>query len=82
MTQEVFDQVKEIIENIFEDQGVPKNVTSKLNVILDVIKNDDCDFYIKTDKIIQHLEEISEDSNIQAYVRTQLWNITSLLEGV
>ena len=35
---------------------------------------------MRVDKVRHALEEISEDSNLQPYTRTQIWNIASTLE--
>jgi len=82
MHDEVLKEVIEIIHQVKDDKSVPKNIISKLNEILDIINEDQPDLYIKIDKILQQLEEISEDSNLQPFIRTRLWNMTSLLESL
>ena len=34
------------------------------------------------DKVLNELEEISNDTNISPHLRTQMWNLISSLEGV
>ncbi|MBU0461926.1 MAG: UPF0147 family protein, partial [Nanoarchaeota archaeon] len=35
---------------------------------------------IRINKALSELDEISDDTNLQAYTRTQIWNIASMLE--
>lgn len=82
MVEEVFNQILEVIDQIKEDKAVPKNIVIKLNQIIEILNNEDGDMYIRIDKVLQELEEITSDSNLQPFIRTQLWNITSLLESI
>ncbi len=82
MYRDVFNQVIEVINRIKEDKSVPKNILTKLDKMIEILNDDKVDVYIRIDKVLEDLEEISEDSNLQPYIRTQLWNITSLLESV
>ena len=71
----------ETLNELVEDSTVPKNVKMKLNAIITILK-DHVEPSIKVNKALHSLEEVAEDSNIQAYTRTQLWNIFSMLERV
>ncbi len=82
MFQDVFNQVIEVINQIKEDKSVPKNILTKLDEMIEILNDEKEDVYIRIDKVLEDLEEISADSNLQPYIRTQLWNITSLLESV
>ena len=82
MFKDAFKQVIEIINQIKEDKSVPKNVITKLDEMIEILNDDQEDVYIRIDKVIEDLEEISEDNNLQPYIRTQIWNITSLLESI
>ena len=77
---------EKIIENIIaalreiqEDFSVPKNVKNKLNRSLVAIQ-EKCDLCLRVDKALQELDEIADDSNLQPYTRTQIWNVVSMLE--
>lgn len=72
--------VIDAINEVLEDNTLPKNVKEKLNNILTHLKNNS-ELSLKLDKALHDLESISEDSNIQTYTRTQLWNIVSMLES-
>ncbi len=71
----------EVLAELGNDNTVPRNVKLKLSAITLVLENSS-ERSIKIDKALQELEEITDDGNLQPYVRTQLWNIASMLEKV
>ena len=75
-------QISEVIEflsSLQEDSGVPKNIKSKIQEIIKSLE-DSSDLSIKINKALTELEGIAEDTNMQSYTRTQVWNVISLLE--
>ena len=80
MTQEQLKQIIESLTEMSEDSTVPRNVRSKITDAIQAL-NEDTDLSLKVDKALQHLDDISNDTNIQPYTRTQIWNIVSLLES-
>lgn len=72
-------EVIECLEELDNDVSVPKNVKQKILDILDELKSDK-DTSLKVNKSLSELDEICEDSNLQPFVRTQLWGIVSMLE--
>lgn len=76
------DAINDIIEVLVElesDGTVPRNVKQKLNTIMLVLR-ESTDLSIRIDRALQELEEITDDSNLQPHIRTQLWNVVSMLE--
>lgn len=73
------EEIIEIVEDICNDSGVPKNVKSKLQSTIVALK-EDIEVSIRINKALHELDEISDDTNLQAYTRTQIWNVVSLLE--
>ncbi len=71
----------EAIEEIKEDVAVPKNVKTKLSGIIGILKEEG-DFSLKVNKALSELDEIADDTNLQPYTRTQVWNLVSLLEAL
>jgi uncharacterized protein (UPF0147 family) len=67
------------LQEITEDVTVPRNIKEKLQRAIDALmeKNEES---INIDKAMQALEEVAEDANLQAYTRTQIWGVVSLLE--
>jgi len=75
-------QIKQVIETLTELQGdtsIPKNVKLKVEGIIALLKGG-TDLSIKVDKALNELDGIANDTNMQSYTRTQIWNIVSLLE--
>lgn len=80
----VEDNLKAIVESMVdfsEDSSVPKNIKVKINYLIGEL-NSDKDISLKINKVLQELEDISNDSNLQSFSRTQVWNLISLLESV
>ncbi len=71
----------EVINELLEDTTVPKNVKIKLNQIISALE-EDTELSLKLNKALDYLDEISDDSNLQPYTRTQIWNIASMLESM
>jgi uncharacterized protein len=71
----------EVLEDLCEDSSVPKNVKKKFQEIIDSLKNPN-EMMIKVNKTLHDLDEIADDTNLQPYIRTQIWNIASMLEKV
>ena len=79
--EERIQNVIEALSDLREDLNVPKNVKLKINETIITLQQDK-EISIKVNKALQELEGISEDSNMQSYTRTQLFNIVSLLEVI
>jgi len=73
------DDIIQALTNLKEDDGVPKNVRSKIDTIINNLK-DDSDLSMKISKSLHNLDEISEDLNLPPFIRTQIWNISSMFE--
>lgn len=76
-------EVVEVITDILDDQGLPKNIKSKLEMMVANLKNSNPKtLRLAVDKSVSELDEICNDTNIQTFTRTQLWGIVSMLEGL
>ena len=78
------EKIKEIIDTLSElqeDPTLPKNTNSKLQEVIDIL-NSDSESSMKVNKAFNILEGIADNTNLQSYIRTQIWNITSMLEKV
>ena len=67
------------LNEIKEDATVPRNVRMKIEYVVNTLK-EDTELSIKVNKVLNELDEIANDVNLQAYTRTQIWNIMSMLE--
>lgn len=74
-------QVIGALQELEQDPSTPKNVKLKISSTIKLLSDDD-EKSIKVSKALNELEGIAEDTNVQSYTRTQIFNIVSLLEVV
>lgn len=67
------------LNEIQADATVPRNVRTKMEFIINTLK-EDTELSIKVNKALNELDEITSDVNLQSYTRTQIWNVMSVLE--
>ena len=67
------------LNEIKEDDTVPRNVRTKIESVVSTLK-EDTELPIKINKALNELDELSNDVNLQSYTRTQIWNVMSMLE--
>ncbi|MBN1156121.1 UPF0147 family protein [Candidatus Woesearchaeota archaeon] len=75
-------EINEIVEALnllVDDPGVPKNVKTSVSKIIFIL-GENVDLSIKVNKALHELDEVSNDTNLQPFTRTQIWNIVSMLE--
>ena len=77
--EERIQNIIEALEDLSQDSTVPRNIKSKVESIISALK-EKVEMPIRINKALSELDEISDDTNIQAYTRTQIWNIASMLE--
>lgn len=76
-------KVEHIITSLQEltgENSVPRNVKNKIDEIIKILTNEEEELAIRKDRALNFLDEISEDTNLQSYTRTQVWNIATCLE--
>ncbi len=77
-------QIKDIIEvltELGEETTIPRNVKDRVDNTVKFLK-EKTELKIRVNKALHELDEIADDPNLQAYTRTQIWNVVSLLEKV
>jgi len=79
MEDNTINNVIECLQELSDDMSVPKNVKYKIENTIRFLK-EDLDISIKVNKALNELDDVADDSNMQPYTRTQLWNVVSLLE--
>ena len=78
----MFENVIPLIEQIINDRTVPRNIRTKCEDSIKILKDDKQDNAIRINTVISSMDEISNDPNIPMYTRTQVWNIVSILESM
>ena len=69
------------LKELSEDSAVPKNVKSAMLQTMHLLESSE-ELSIKVSRALHLLEEVADDANVQAYTRSQLLNIVSMLEVV
>ena len=77
--QESVNDIIQALTSLKEDDALPKNIKIKIDEIISNLNNE-TDISAKVGKSLHTLDEVSEDLNIQPFIRTQIWNISSMLE--
>ena len=71
-------EIKEHIAELKADSSFPKNVRETLTKIENLLSQNPPDIH----KALQELEEIVDASDLESFVRTQLWDLMSVLESI
>ncbi len=77
--QELLREIIGLLNEVGDDSEISCNVKERIGNSLNTL-NEDIDSSVKASKVIHELEGVSENSNLESYTRTQIWNIVSLLE--
>jgi len=78
----MFENVIPLIEQIVNDRTVPRNIRTKCQESIDILKDKEQDIAIRINTVISNMDEVSNDPNIPMYTRTHIWNIVSILESM
>ncbi|MFW5746148.1 MAG: UPF0147 family protein [Nanoarchaeota archaeon] len=77
-------ELQSVIDTLMEfqdDDSVPRNVKTRMVETAQALKSDES-LSIRINKALSILDEVSDDTNIQPYTRTQIWGISSMLESI
>ena len=70
------------IEDMLEDNTIPKNVKRKIEETKQILLKTETAISIRINQALNKLEELSEETNINPFTRTQIWNIVSMLGAI
>ena len=73
------DEINRLLDEINEDRTVPRNIRNLVQEAKNNL-NGKQELPVRINSAISILDEVSNDSNIPIYTRTQIWNIVSMLE--
>ena len=79
---EKLNNIKELLLGIKEDNSVPRNIRSKIDAIICEIANEDCKLDIKVSRLLNGLEEISDDPNLPSYTRSEILTGIGILSEI
>lgn len=70
-----------MIDNVLEDTSVPKNIRKALAEAKVRLRGSE-EVIVQVSAAIYLIEPVSEDVNMPAHARTQVWSIVSALEAI
>ena len=73
------DEIKEILNDILDDRGVPKNIRAKVEEALGKVEQNNA---TSLSEAVYLLDDISNDINIPEHTRTDVWQAISLIEEI
>jgi len=74
--------VSEVLEQITEDNSVPRNIRRAANEAIEWLRNKNHTPGVRAASAVNILDEISEDPNMPVHTRTMIWNVVSELEVI
>ena len=74
-------RVNELLTDIIEDRGVPRNIKVSIEESLQVLEGTESEAE-KVASILSILDEASSDPNLSLHARTKIWNMMSFLESI
>ena len=74
-----FAEVIVSLEQLKEDSSTPRNVKLKIEATIKALQEENA-VSLRASKALHELEDIAEDNNMQPHIRTQIFNVVSLLE--
>lgn len=74
----MIEEIHEEIMDLQDDFSIPKNVKCKLLDIDKCLKEADS---LQLNRVLDVLDEISNDVNIQSYIRSRIWSLSTMLES-
>ncbi|MFH1630979.1 MAG: UPF0147 family protein [Candidatus Aenigmatarchaeota archaeon] len=80
MNPEMLQNVLNLLIDVENDRTVPRNIRSAVTKAKEDLKNEKLEPAVRINSAISTLDEVSNDTNIPSYSRTQIWNIVSVLE--
>ena len=78
-SEKKIDEVITQLSNLKEDASVPRNVKNSIDRIIATLQAK-TELSIRKSRVLGELDEISDDINLESYIRVQILNIVSLLE--
>ena len=74
--------VRNMLGEIKVDNSVPRNIRNKIEEIITQLSKNDCGEDIKVSRLLNDLEEISEDPNLPSYIRTEILMTIGMLSKI
>ncbi len=76
-----FGEITSIVDDLYNEKRIPKNIRSVIEEVLKVLKGPEHSNTVKLSTAVSMLEEACNDPNIPPHLRTEMWNVISILEA-
>lgn len=80
--KEAMKETIETLEIISGNQSTPKTIKKSISDLINDLNNNEYSLSVRAANAISMLDDITQDPNMPSYVRTQLWQAVSKLEGI
>jgi uncharacterized protein (UPF0147 family) len=78
---EQLNQVIEVLEELMEDPQTSKNAKASIKIAITELQNNS-ESKAAIHKALNALDDLADDSNLESYSRSQIYNIVGLLESL
>ena len=75
-------EVVELLKELQDDSTVPRNVKAKLQGMQSTLEKEQGELSLRISQVIAEVEDVANDINLPMFIRTQIWNLTSMLESI
>lgn len=72
----------ETLDQISVSPSTPKTIKKSITDLINDLKHEEYSLSVRAANAISVLDDITQDPNMPSYVRTQLWQAVSKLEGI
>lgn len=69
------------MRDIQEDHTIPRGIRTRLAETVEILEGE-AEATMRINKALDHLDDVTDDANLEPFTRTQLWNLVSMLESI
>ncbi|MDY0266841.1 MAG: UPF0147 family protein [Methanimicrococcus sp.] len=80
--QKTIDQCIAELDVIGNDTSVPRNIRRSVTEIIEVLKDDNQELFLRAASALKTLSDVSYDPNLPMHTGTYIWSILSKLETI
>ena len=80
--KETMKEAIETLDQISASPSTPKTIKKSITDLINDLNHDEYSLSVRAANAISVLDDITQDPNMPSYVRTQLWQAVSKLEGI
>ncbi len=75
-------ELAEMVKELSEDRKIPRNVRATIASAYESLTDEKQNIKTRLSTAISLLDEASSDQNIPSFMRTEVWNLVTMLESV